>query len=1276
MQMLLTEKGVWKAVNEEAPDPMTNVWTESDQKAHATIALNVDDGQIQHIRDCQTAREAWTALKEFHEKDSPGNRVYILRSIMRLRLEEGGNVEDHVSRLNELFQKLLALGGNITPDFFKCATLLGSLPASYDGLVTALEARNEDLTAALVCSKVIAEYKRRSERNLDNKDEVALRVISSSSKKVSCYFCKTEGHFKSDCPKYKSWLAKKKNNKSVDQKANLTSGGNDEQQYLFTTSQEGGWIVDSGATCHIAGHKDQFVNFNKDHREKIYVANGEQVSALGKGTICVNFVNKYGNRSSVEISDVLYVPGIKGNLISVKRLTDKGYVVNFSDNKCEINKGDKQIAVGDINGNLYKLRTSNVICAAGNFDSNCGGACIHQWHSILGHRDIEVVKSLTSGEFVDGVQFDKCSEECNNILNCSVCLEGKMSRMKFPKKSSNRAKGVLNLVHSDLCGPMATVTLSGKRYVLTFIDDYSRFTAIYLIKEKSEAFGKFQEYVELCKTMFNRKPKVLRTDRGGEYMGNRFINYLEKEGIQYQRTAPYTPQQNGVAERKNRTLIEMARCMVIEANLEKSFWGEAVVMANYIQNRLPARDIVKTPFESWYGHKPSIKHFQRFGSKCYTFVPDERRRKLDPKAIQAIFVGYDLASKAYRVYVPATGKVIVSRDVKFIHKDSDWKINSEHIQEEHTVTLKHKELEEYFSAEESDDNNDGEATVPENNAADETVPEIIIADPNIHVGVRASLRANKGLPPKRLIEEMNLVSDSVVEPQNLKQVLTSDQKQQWLDAMKAEMESLEENGTWELCELPKDKKAIGSKWIFKVKPDSDGHIKSFKARLVAQGFSQKFGSDYDLVFAPVIKQTTFRLLLSIAAKEQFIVRHLDAKTAFLNGELQETIYMKQPPGFIVEEKENHVCLLRRSIYGLKQSARVWNKAIQQVLLDAGYIQSKNDPCLYVLTDEGKSCYVLIYVDDLIIASKYDKLLLECEKVLNAKFKIKNLGNIQNYLGLQINRNRNGSFSINQTAYILKTISDFGLGEAKISDIPISVSYEKGADSELLIDNEKYRQLIGCLLYISVNTRPDISASVSILAQKVSSPNQEDWNELKRILKYLKGTANLSLLLGRSDSQSELIGYADANWAENRVDRKSNSGYVFKYLDGVVSWSCKRQTCVALSSTEAEFIALSEACKEAQWIRRILHDFNLPPSNPTTIFEDNQSCLKLIEEEKFSGRSKHIDVRYYFVKDYVDKGVVYCTYCPTENMIADLLTKPLAAGRIKLLRAECGVKSFE
>lgn len=283
-----------------------------------------------------------------------------------------------------------------------------------------------------------------------------------------------------------------------------------------------------------------------------------------------------------------------------------------------------------------------------------------------------------------------------------------------------------------------------------------------------------------------------------------------------------------------------------------------------------------------------------------------------------------------------------------------------------------------------------------------------------------------------------------------------------------------------------------------------------------------------------------------------------------------------------------------------------------------------------------------------------------------------MGNIKYYLGLEITRDNGGNYAISQTKYINQVVEQYGLKDAKVSNVPLSVGYgkENGDNDDLLPDNDNYRKLIGCLLYIAVNTRPDIAASVSILAQKVSGPTQNDWLELKRVLRYLKGTKNLKLALS---SQNEAChAYADANWAEDKRDRKSNTGYIVFVCGGAVSWCSKKQSCVALSSTEAEFMALSEAAKEVIWIRRLLIELGEKFENPTIIYEDNQSCLKLIENEKLSNRSKHIDTKKFFVKDHVDNGNIHCKYCPTEEMLGDLMTKPLAAARIQKLANGCGL----
>lgn len=1264
--------------------------TRSEQKAQTTIGQNVDDLQIHHIRDCKSAKEIWDTLQGVYEKDTPSNRIYIVRQIMSQKVSEGADIEKHVTKMTELFQRLFSLG-DMDPEFFKSAALLSSLPESYDGLVTALEARSDgQLNAKVVTEKIISEYRRRKEK--DGESETALKASNYRNKSTdkACFFCKKPGHFRNKCVKYKEWQSRQNsNNADVKQNANIVAKAGSDEYLFVTSSMNDGWLIDSGATCHIANSRNGFLEFSEDNHDKIHVLNDQVLMSKGIGTICMDVLNAENEISSVRVTNVLYVPEAGGNLLSVSRLTAQGFKVSFDKNSCLImNKsGTKQIAIGDQTGNLYKLRKTE---SANLVQEHKTSGCVHFWHRVLGHRDINVVKGLAKGGLVEGIDIAECDDKCNDD-QCAICLEGKLTRMKFPQQSQNKSKAVLDLVHSDVCGPMQTLSASGKRYILTFIDDKSRYTTIFLLKEKSEVLNKFKEFLAFGKTKFGRTIKCLRSDRGGEYLSNEFLEYLAREGIANQRTAPSTPEQNGCAERKNRTLIEMARCMLLEAQYEKKFWGEAVNMANYVQNRLPTRGIDKTPYEIWNGFKPSIKHFMMFGAKCFVHVPTEKRRKLDATGMAGSLMGYDDSSKAYRIYMPSTGKVVVSRDVRFVRKNDTWPntcVNEIISDDSHVVSRHPANMEAAVEGEDlnvingdqehdqtltnEDDNN--ELSILTNDFSDDEEfftdeAEDTIIEPE--VPIRRSERVNKGVPPKRLIEEINVAVSS--EPKTYNQAVTCDDRENWISAMKEEIESLHENGTWELVDLPENKKPIGCKWVYKIKTNENGSVTRYRARLVAQGFSQKFGSDYDQVFAPVAKLTTLRIMLSLANKNGWHVVHVDAKTAFLNGKLEETIFMRQPPGFISEGNEERVCCLKRSLYGLKQAARSWNQTLHEYLIASGFRQSMEDPCLYIKEENGVKTYIVVYVDDMSIFSKSKQAIEKAEQILSKKFKIQNLGAIKCYLGLEVTRDKGGNYMVNQSKYINQVVEQFGLKDAKESKFPLSVGYGKqNSENVFLTDNSDYRKLVGCLLYIAINTRLDIAASVSILAQKVCQPTQNDWVELKRVLKYLKGTINFNLRLSATKFDDLLYAYTDANWAEDRLDRKSNTGYVIFVCGGAVSWCSKKQTCVALSSTEAEFIALSEGSMEVIWIRRLLEELGENLEQPTVVYEDNQSCLKLIENEKFSNRSKHIDTRKFFVKSHVNEKTVQCVYCPTEQMLADMMTKPLPASRIQRLSRECGL----
>ena len=538
--------------------------------------------------------------------------------------------------------------------------------------------------------------------------------------------------------------------------------------------------------------------------------------------------------------------------------------------------------------------------------------------------------------------------------------------------------------------------------------------------------------------------------------------------------------------------------------------------------------------------------------------------------------------------------------------------------------------------------------------------------------MRRSSRVTKGNAPERYGYNVN-ISD---EPKTYLEAINSPQKDIWLKAMKEEIDSLHQSKTWELVAVPENTNIVSCKWTYKIKRNIDGNIERCKARLVARGFSQKYGCDYDEVFAPVISQRTFRTLLSVAGAQGLSIYHLDVKSAFLNGDLEETIYMQQPPGF-EEGNSKMVCKLKKSIYGLKQAANVWNKTLHKVVISAEYVQSKADPCLYTKYDneEGILAYLLVYVDDILVASKSNEEILLAINLLGSHFDINNLGKIKKYLGIEVYKDKDFSYYIRQKHYIQNLLNEFQMDDAKPSKYPLDPGYGK-TESKPLDNNKEYQKLIGSLLFLSVNSRPDIATSVSILARKVSLPTIIDWNELKRVLKYLKGTIEYYLRLSSSDKTCDLIGYADANWAEDKIDRKSNSGYIFQLNKSTISWSCKKQSSVALSSTEAEFVALSEACKEAIWLRKLLRDMKIIQSKPTKMFEDNQSCLRLATEERLSNRTKHIDTKVHFIKEHIDQKTIQCVYCPTEDMIADIMTKPLSAIRHSKLRSLLGLVLIE
>lgn len=493
------------------------------------------------------------------------------------------------------------------------------------------------------------------------------------------------------------------------------------------------------------------------------------------------------------------------------------------------------------------------------------------------------------------------------------------------------------------------------------------------------------------------------------------------------------------------------------------------------------------------------------------------------------------------------------------------------------------------------------------------------------------------------------------EPQSYVEAIASTNCSEWQKAMKIEYDSLVHNKVWKLVDRLTNSNVIKCKWIYKAKHDASGNFDRFKARLVARGFSQLEGVDYSDTFSPVARHSTLRILFSLAVQHNMSIEHIDVTTAFLNANLNETIYMEQPPGFVTEE--NKVRMLLKSIYGLKQASRMWNLKVQELLTMNGYIQSKCEPCVYMKKNERDFTIIALYVDDFYVFTTCNSI--ELFNLLDKHFNVKHLGSLTSCLGMRITRTEN-VLILDQYEYVKRLLKRFNMLDCKYVSTPMIANFKLlTSDTEILDDNVyEYRQLVGCLNYLSLCTRPDITFSYSQLSQYLCNFNKSHWIAAKRVLSYLAGTINYGLCFYKSDKLN-VRAYADADWG-NSVDRKSYTGYIVKIGNNVVSWESRKQHCVALSSTESEYLSIASVSKELCFIKNFLSEMSFKPLL-MEIYNDNQSAQKLLLAKEYSHkRTKHIDIKYHYVKDLVQKNVVSVRYLSTDKMPADVLTKPLGS----------------
>ncbi|KAK9942775.1 hypothetical protein M0R45_008423 [Rubus argutus] len=844
------------------------------------------------------------------------------------------------------------------------------------------------------------------------------------------------------------------------------------------------WWVDTGATRHICFDKKMFTTYEEvEQGEQLFMGNSSTSKVEGQGKVIL----KMTSGKEITLKDVLHVPDIRKNLVSGSLLSKNGFKLVFEADKFVLTKNGMYVGKGYLTNGLFKMNVMTVVPSKIiNNNSTASSAYMVEspnvWHGRLGHVNYDTIRRLVNMDLLP-----KFNIEQNH--KCETCVEAKLTRTSF--HSIERSTEPLGLIHSDLCDLKFLQTRGGKKYFITFIDDCTRYCYVYLLRSKDEAIEMFKYYKNEVENQLGKKIKILRSDRGGEYEAP-FAEFCAQHGIIHQTTAPYSPQQNGVAERKNlhkSENVDIHVNTVIESRNAEFFENIFPCKGTQEQNSLK-RNYDDANGSNHEGNQEAV------GNELKVYTRRSKRPKI-AKSYGPDFLTY-------------------------------------------------------------------------------------------------------------LLEN---------EPQSYKEAMSSPEAPYWKEAINAEVDSILQNHTWELVDLPPGNKPLGYKWIFKRKMKADGSIDKYKARLVAKGYKQKEGLDYFDTYSPVTRITSIRMLIAIAALHNLEIHQMDVKTAFLNGDLEEEIYMEQPEGFIVPGQEKK--------------------------------------------------------DDMLIIGSNNEMIKTTKKILTGRFDMKDMGVADVILGIKISKTSEG-LVLSQSHYIEKIISKFGNYDNP-AKTPYDINLHLTKNTGIGISQIEYARIIGSLMYLTNCTRPDLAHSVNRLSRYTSNPGRNHWKAIVRVLRYLKYTKNYGLHYTRYPSVLE--GYSDANWISDSKDSKSTSGYIFTLGGAAVSWKSNKQTCISKSTMESEIIALEKAGEEAEWLRSFLEDIpNWPKPVPAICIHcDSQSAIGRAQSKNYNGKSRHIRRRHNSLRQLLSSGIITIDYIRSKDNLADPFTKALPRERTENSSKGMGLK---
>ncbi|CAL1404046.1 unnamed protein product [Linum trigynum] len=1398
------------------PNPAYYQWYERDQYVLSWINFSLSEAVLPIVVNKFTAYAAWSALATIYASGSKVQVRHLSKALHQLRRGDT-SIHDYLQDAKTKADQLAALGSPVNNDDLT-GWILDGLGEDYRPFVRHIEARLEPISFEDLHSLLLSEelqIKRFSARS-DSPSPAAFysnaggfrgrggrgrgrgfprgggRLYSHpnlfvpsvgrsnavgggvlgprpAGVLVTCHNCGGRGHIKPNCPSplisptlsahSASSTGQASHNPFPSPHTHFASSS----AHAFNPQQ---WLLDSGTNHHLTSDLDNLAHHSEyNGTDQVTFGNGNSLPISHSGASKTSL-----SHFPISLDNILRVRNAPFNLLSISSLTRTNPIsIEFFDTLFVIkdrSTGNELYRGYAVDG-LYALplqisrRLSPLACVA----------TLHVWHQRLGHANERAVKQALSHHQIKFLS--------NSPSLCHGCSVSKIHKLPF-SSSTFCASAPLELVCSDVWGPAPTLSYDGQSYYILFYDHYSKFSWIYFVRYKSQLLSVFNQFRQLVEKFFGTPIKTFQSDWGGEYQA--LSTYLRDNGIAHRSSCPYTPEQNGCAERKHRHIVNNGLALLHHAHVPQKYWSLAFDTACYLINRTPTPLLDHdSPFHFLFKRLPDISNLRVFGCLCYPWLRPLTSNKLDPRSLPCVFLGYSKFHKGYRCLHIPTGRIYINRHVLFdesrfpfaelisphsptVSLPSPSPIilpslptippsatiprptNSPSTQPTSPVYQPNTEpisppLNQPVPDPTSQpltqpvpDSTSQPLTQPDPDPNTQPSPDPIPdpssssaspAPPASHtrrlISPAAPLRSppptpllqyHRRRPPLTSAAPVSPVSSSFrptplppprplaprprfttsprplpitnptsslhpmvtriktghLKPKALLSHLPTDDTPRtvaqalrlphWRAAMSDEVSAQIRNHTWDLVPAPPDCNILSNKWVYRTKIHPDGSLDRHRARLVARGFEQIPGLDFDQTYSPVLKPATLRLILGLAVTQGWPLHQIDVANAFLHGQLQETVYMQQPPGFVDPDRPDYVCRLRKSIYGLRQAPQTWFQCLAAALGRFGFSTSRTDPSLFIYKSSAVRLYMLVYVDDIVITGNDNSTIQRLMVFLRDNFALREMGALSYFLGIEVHRTSSG-IVLSQRKFILDLLDRAHMSTANPISTPCTLDIIQQAaqdNSPLFADPSLYRSLVGGLQYLSF-TRPDISFAVNHVSQYQHAPTDTHWAAVKRILRYLRGTIDRGMEFSRSSSL-HIHGYSDSSWASCPKDRKSITGFAVFCGSNLISWSTRKQKAVARSSTECEYRALATLASEVLWLRNLLHELGQSIPAPPVLWCDNLGATFLAHNPVFHNRSKHMEIEFHFVRDHVSKGQLRVHFLPATDQLADVLTKPL------------------